>query len=208
MGINPTTSGVIITGGRPIEGAGDVSPLGIRGVPVDGVDGVAAQGTLTIAEAVTDGDEFTLDAVVYTLLDTPAAAYDIAIGVNEAATKVNIVAAINASGTPGTEYFAGTLIHPTVGAAAFVGDDSVFTAKSTGVAGNAIATTETGQGFTHISNKFDATTLGTTVAGVTDVSGSYEGIISAGGFVYDHTNENLYENTGTTVKPAFGKIDA
>lgn len=208
MGINPTTAGVIMTGGRIIEGAGDINPLGVQGVPVDGVDGVAAQGTLSITEAVTDGDEFTLDTTVYTLLDTPAAAYDIAIGANEAATKVNIVAAINASGTPGTEYFAGTLIHPTVGAAAFVGDDSVFTAKSTGVAGNAIATTETGQGFTHVANVFDDTTLGTTTAGVTDVDGSYEGLIGVGGFVFDHTNEDLYENTGTTAKPAYGKIDA
>lgn len=208
MGINTMAAGPIITGGNPIIGAGAVAPLGIRGAPVDGVDGVASAGTLTIAEPVTTGDEFTIDTTIYTLITTPAAAYDIAIGLDEAATKVNIVAAINASGTPGTEYFAGTLIHPTVGAAAFVGDACVLTAKSTGAAGDLIDTTETGQGFTHISNVFDDVTLGTTVAGVTDVDGSYEGSIPVGGFVYDHTNSNLYENTGTTAKPAYGKIDA
>ena len=208
MGINTMVGGVVITGGRTIEGAGAVQPLSIRGVPVDGVDGVASAGTLTIAEPVTDGDEFTIDTTVYTLLTTPAAAYDIAIGADEPATKVNIVAAINASGTPGVEYFAGTLIHPTVGAAAFVVDACVLTAKSTGAAGDLIATTETGQGFTHISNVFDDVTLGTTVAGVTDVDGSYEGYIPAGGFVYDYTNDDLYENTGTQAKPAYGKIDA
>jgi len=331
MGINPTTGGQIITGGRPIEGAGDVSPLSSRGVPVDGVDGVASegtltiaepvtgginsQGTLTIAEPVTDGDTFTIGSTVYTLRDVPAAAYDVFIGANEAATKVNIVAAINASGTlgveyyfgtaehpdvsaaafatddcvltakamgaagdaiattetfdhvsnvfdaatlgtttagvdpdtmtigttvyrfadapeqaydidmggseaqtklnlvaaingtgtEGVEYFAGTEEHPTVSAAAFATDDCVLTAKSTGAAGDAIATTET---FTHVSNVFDAATLGTTTAGVDDVPGSYEGIISVGGFVYDHTNDDMYEQTGTTAKPAYTKIDA
>ena len=128
--------------------------------------GVAAQGTLTIAEPVTDADTFTIDTTVYQLLDTPLAAYDVAIGADEAATKVNIVAAINASGTPGTEYFAGTLIHPTVSAIAFATDDCVLTAKTNGTAGNSIATTET---FDHISNVFDAATLGTTTAGVDQV---------------------------------------
>lgn len=208
MGIQTTVGGVIITGGKTILGAGDVKPLSSRGVPVDGVDGVAAQGTLTIAEPVTDGDQFTIDAQEYTLLDTPLAAYDIDIGANEAATKVNIVAAINASGTEGVEYFAGTLVHPTVEATAFATDDMVMTARSTGTAGNAIATVESGQELTHASNIFDATTLGTTTTGVTDVDGAYEGNISAGGFVYDHTNEDMYENTGTQAKPAFDKIDA
>jgi hypothetical protein len=208
MGINTMATGQIITGGNVIIGAGAAKPLSIRGAPVDGVDGVAAQGTLTIAEPVTDGDQFTIDTIEYTLLDTPAAAYDIAIGADEAATKVNIVAAINASGTPGTEYFAGTLIHPTVSASAFVGDVCTLTAKSTGVAGNSIATVESGQELTNASNVFDDTTLGSTTAGVDDVDGSYEGSIPVGGFVYDYTNDDLYENTGTTAKPAFGKIDA
>lgn len=208
MGIQTTVGGVIITGGKTILGAGDVKPLSSRGVPVDGVDGVAAQGTLTIAEPVTDGDQFTIDTQEYTLLDTPLVAYDIDIGANEAATKVNIVAAINASGTEGVEYFAGTLVHPTVEATAFATDDMVMTARSTGTAGNAIATVESGQELTHASNIFDATTLGTTTTGVTDVDGAYEGNISAGGFVYDHTNEDMYENTGTQAKPAFDKIDA
>jgi hypothetical protein len=331
MGINPTTSGQIVTGGNPIVGAGTVNPLSSRGVPVDGVDGVAAQGTLVIAEPVTgginaqgtlviaealiEGDDFTIGSTVYTMRAVPAAAYDIFIGADEAAsklnivaainesgtqgveyyhqtsahpdvsaaafagddcvltakamgvagdaidtletfdgatnvfdaatlgtttagvdpdtmtidttvyrfaaepeqaydidlgadeaaTKVNIVAAINASGTEGVEYFAGTLAHPTVSAIAFATDDCVLTARSTGTAGNSIATTET---FTHVSNVFDATDLGTTTTGVTDVDGSYENIIAAGGYVNDYTNENIYENTGTQAKPAYTKMNA
>ncbi len=127
--------------------------------------GVASQGELTIAEPVTSTNTFTIATTVYKMMTTPAAAYDVAIGASEAATKVNIVAAINASGTPGTEYFAGTLIHPTVSAAAFVGDACVITAKATGVAANSYPTTET---FTHASNVFDDTTMGTETAGVDD----------------------------------------
>ena len=103
---------------------------------------VNAQGNLTIAEPVTDGDQFTLDSQEYTLLDTTLAAFDIAIGGSEAATKVNIVAAINLSGTPGVEYFAGTTIHPDVTATAFATDLAVLTAKVAGAAGNAIALAE------------------------------------------------------------------
>lgn len=128
--------------------------------------GIAAVGGLVIAEPVTDGDQFTLDLIEYTLLDTPVAAYDIDIGANEAATKVNIVAAINLSGTAGVEYFAGTEEHPTIVATAFVGDDCVLTAKQGGAAGDLLATVESGgQGFTHAANLFDATTLGDATEG-------------------------------------------
>lgn len=136
-----------------------LSSLGMGGILPGGTQ---SQGTLTIAEPVTDGDTFTIGSITYTLKDTPAAAFDVEIGASEAETKVNIVAAINLSGTPGTEYFAGTTEHPDVSAAAFSGDDCVLTAKEGGVAGDSIATTET---FTHVSNVFDAATLGTTTAG-------------------------------------------
>ncbi len=132
-----------------------------------------AQGTLTIAEPVTTTDQFTIGLIEYTLLTTPVAAYDIAIGVNEAATKVNIVAAINASGTPGTEYFAGTLINPLVVATTFATDDCVLTARATGIAGNSIVSEETGNELTHAENIFDATTLGTTTAATQAVASKY-----------------------------------
>lgn len=143
--------------------------LNVRGRNPISVAGVQAQGTLTIAEPVTTTDQFTIGLIQYTMITTPVAAYDIAIGADEAASKVNIVAAINASGTPGTEYFAGTLANPLVSAAAFVGDDCVLTARLAGTAGNSIVSAETGNELTHASNIFDATTLGTTTAGVDQV---------------------------------------
>jgi hypothetical protein len=137
----------------------------LSGMSMGGVTpgGTAAKGTVTIGEPVSDGDTLTIGLVTYTFKTTPAAAYDVALGAGEAAQKVNIIAAINLSGTPGTEYFAGTEEHPDVSAAAFVGDDAVVTAKDGGVAGDAIVFTET---FTHVSNVLDGSgTLGGTTAG-------------------------------------------
>jgi len=144
--------GTVLYGGSRIL----VNMMGQKTVTVAGV---AASGTLTIAEPVTTTDQFTIGTQQYTLLTTPVAAYDIAIGADEAATKVNIVAAINASGTAGVEYFAGTLAHPDVTAATFVADICTLTAKVNGTAGNAIATAETGNELTHASNIFGAATL-------------------------------------------------
>ena len=118
--------------------------------------GTAAVVTLTIAEPVTSTNTMTIGSRVYRFMTTPAQANDIALGANEAATKVNLVAAINGTGTPGTEYFAGTEKNRQVSAAAFSGDTCVITAREGGVVGNAYASTET---FTHVSNVFSAVTL-------------------------------------------------
>ena len=143
--------------------------VNLRGRGAITVAGVKAQGTLTIAEPITTTDQFTIGLIEYTMLTTPIAAYDIALGADEAASKVNIVAAINASGTPGTEYFAGTLANPLVEATTFATDDCVLEARLAGTAGNSIVSAETGNELTHVSNVFDATTLGTTQAGVDQV---------------------------------------
>ena len=125
---------------------------------------VAAQGTLALANNPSDGDTMTIDTKVYTfqsVLDDQDG--NIQIGSGVAATRANIVGAINLSGTAGTDYGASMTVHPTVEAAsAFVGTALVLTAKSPGASGNSIATTET---FTAGGNVFDGATLGTTTAG-------------------------------------------
>lgn len=122
------------------------------------VNGVAAAGTLTIAEPVSNNDTMTIGTTVYTFkTGATAAAGQIGLGASEAATKLAIVAAIN-----GTDTF--NTAHPLVSAAAWPsGDTCVLTARVKGIAGNNIATTET---FTHNSNVFDAVKLGTTTEGV------------------------------------------
>ena len=123
---------------------------------------VRAQGTLSMATKPTTGDTITIGSTVYTFKDTMTTAFDVAIGALVSDSQTNLVAAINLSGTAGTEYYAGTTVHPSVRAAAFAADDMVVTAKRAGLDGNAIATTET---LTDGTDAWDAATLGTTTAG-------------------------------------------
>jgi len=129
-----------------------------------GVNGVAAQGTLTVAAAVTDGDTFTIGTKVYTL-QTSLTDVDgnINIGGSLAQTKLNIIAAIGLTGTPGTDYALSMTLNTSVLAATFIANDSILTARIANAAGNSIVTTET---FFSGSNFFDAGTLGTTTTGV------------------------------------------
>lgn len=103
-----------------------------------------ATGTLTsTGVAITDGDTVTIGATVYQFKTTTAAAYDVTIGANAAASLANLKKAINATGTPGTEYHAGTLIHPTVIAGDITSTTLELSAARVGAAGNSIASTET-----------------------------------------------------------------
>ncbi len=128
----------------------------------------ASQGTLTLDTEPLDADDMTVDGKVYTF-QTVLTAGDgnVAIGADLAATKVNIVAAFDLSGTEGVEYGLGTTAHPTVSMATFVADDAILTANLPGAAGDTIATVET---FDEVTNIFDDATLGTTRAG-SDASG-------------------------------------
>lgn len=132
---------------------------------------VASAGTLTIAEPVTDGDTFTVGTVTYTLKDTLAPLTDnqIHTGGSEANTKTNIVAAINGTGTAGTDYSwnlqGGS---PVATAAAFSGDTSVFTLRRAGARGDNVVFSET---FTHVSNVMDGSgNFGGTTPGADAVS--------------------------------------
>jgi hypothetical protein len=114
-------------------------------------------GTLTLAGNAVDAETVTIGSTVYRWKDTLAQAYDVKIGANAAASIVNLVAAINANGTPGTHYFAGTLVHPTVRAYDGAGDTVVVHTKSNTTltaVGTLIATTET-----MTSGSWGATTL-------------------------------------------------
>jgi len=134
-------------------------------IPSEGtpVNAVASQGTLTIAEPVTNGDTMTIGTTVYTFVTgATTAAGEIGIGASEAATKLAIPLAINGGDTFNTANPVASM------PAAFTGDDIVITASTAGVAGDLIATTQT---LTHESNIFDAATLGTTTAGVDGTAG-------------------------------------
>ncbi len=124
---------------------------------------VAASCELTIAEAVIEDDDMLLDTITWVFKDTlTGAAYEIAIGADEAATKVNIPLCINGGQTIGT-HGGPSYDVPYTADAAFVSDvlDIVMDVK--GTAGNSIVSTETFNGSTNV---IDATTFGTEVTGV------------------------------------------
>jgi hypothetical protein len=121
---------------------------------------VASVGTLTIAEPLTAGDTFTIGATEYTFVagtDEPTVANSINMGADEAGTKTNIEAM----------FVDGK--HPLVNAVAFDGDDMVFTARTPGLAGDAIVFIE--GTLTHASNVLDGSgVLGGTSPAAADAS--------------------------------------
>jgi uncharacterized protein len=154
------------------NGFDDTTLGGVRpGIEPEG--GVAAQGTLTLANNPTDGDTITIGSRTYTFQDTLTnvdgnvqivATVDGGVG----GTRVNLVAALTAGDGAGTRYAAATPEHPDVEPeGSFDVQNLVITARQEGAAGNEIATTSA---FTNSNNHFDADTLGTTREGVDPVS--------------------------------------
>lgn len=88
-----------------------------------------------------------------------AAAYDVKIGATYADTKANLIAAINASGTAGTHYGAGTIANTDVTATDPGGNSIGLTSKKAGSAGNGTTLTQSAATWT-------LTAIGTTVLGV------------------------------------------
>ena len=129
-----------------------------------------ASGTLTSdATNVSDGETLTIGSITYRFKDTPAQAYDIKIGADAATTLDYVKAAVNATGTDGTEYYAGTLAHPDVIATTNTNTTQLIVARSPIKSlGEAIATTETSA---HLS--WGGATLAGGVNGSVKIGGTY-----------------------------------
>lgn len=104
---------------------------------------LAASGTLTVGTLPVDGETVTVDAEVYTFVDTLSSANDVLIGATIDDSLDNLAAAINGDAGEGTVYGNGTTQPGNGSAEAFVGGTLIFTADAAGVAGNSIATTTT-----------------------------------------------------------------
>jgi hypothetical protein len=131
-----------------------------------GNEGVAAQGTLTIAADVTAADDMVINGTTFTFVAAlTGAANEILLGANAAATQLACNAAFVDRDNGGVLHSVSDAVYDALGVTAidFAANDMVFSAAVKGTAGNSIATTET---FTSGSNVFDAATLGTTTAGV------------------------------------------
>lgn len=133
---------------------------------VVGNEGVAAQGTLTMATKPTADDTIVLNGTTLTFVAAlTGAENELLIGANVAASKAALEAALVDRDNGGVLHSVtdATYAALEMTAIAFSGDDMVFTANVKGTAGNSLATTET---FTDGTDSFDAVTLGTTTAGV------------------------------------------
>jgi hypothetical protein len=119
---------------------------------------VKAQGTLTLPTIPVAGDSMQIGDQTYVFVASGAgdSAGEISIGANVAASKINIVAAIN-----GTDGF--NTANAKVSASAFSGDVCTLTARYGGAVGNSVVTTQL---ITPADGVFNAATLGTTTAGV------------------------------------------
>ena len=91
-----------------------------EGVITAMLPGVAAVGDIRCDTNPSDGATLAVGIGAtssgYRFKNTLAAAYDVKIGATPALTMANFKAAINADGTPGTEYHAGTAANPLVSA--------------------------------------------------------------------------------------------
>lgn len=116
---------------------------------------VAASDTLIVAgqpgdteTVVVDGKTYTFQAVL-TNVDG-----NVQIGATSSDTTDNLIAAVNLTGTPGTDYAAAMTIHPTVSAAYGVGPNIDFTYKLAGTVGNGTAVSETVSGWSWNNGSF------------------------------------------------------
>ncbi len=126
-----------------------------------GGTGASDAGVTTAAATVTIGD------ITYTCVDAlsetygaTAIPYQFIKGASEATMLDNLKLAVNATGTAGTQYSTGTLVHPTVVATTNTDTVQTFRSRSIGTAAqttaiNAIVTTET-----MANTAFADTTLG------------------------------------------------
>ncbi len=136
---------------------------------------VAASSTLTFGANAGADEIVTIGTTVYTFKASPAAAFEVDIGVAATNSLDNLIAAINLDAGEGTLYGTGTTVHPTVSAVAGVGDTMDVTHKVPGAASgqNAVVTTT------------DVTSGSWT--GATLASGAHGQIIVAGSTLVDET---------------------
>jgi len=109
----------------------------------DTINAGVASGVLTLAANVINTEIVTIDAKVYTF-QTVLTNVDGNVLIGAAATDSidNLIAAITLGAGSGTLYAALTTLHPTVTAVAGAGDTMDAFAKTGGVAGNSIVSTE------------------------------------------------------------------
>ena len=149
-------------------------------------DAVAAVGTITMAGVATAEETFVIDTQTFTWKAARSVAGEVTIGADAPAAVTNIVTAVTAD-------------LATVTAADGAGDTVVVTAVAKGITGNDIVFTEASTNMA-----MDATTLGTTTAGLGHNFGATQ-IVSLsndanGGAIYNDMGVAIVNDTYIKVK--------
>jgi hypothetical protein len=132
-------------------GAGTPADYATQTLTSSGAGAPAAHALQTLTsngKNVSDGDTITVASTVYTFKKVLASAYDVKIGDTAHESLVNLYKAVNATGVALTNYFTGTLVHPTAIAYNLTDTTFVVVARTIGTGGNSIATTSTATNFT------------------------------------------------------------
>ena len=168
--------------------------MAFAGLPFDAtvvygtpINAVAAQGTLTLTagtgNTILTNKTVTVGGKVYTFKTvlTPTEG-QVLIGANDTAALANILAAINHTGTPNTDYKCAA-VNANVTGISSNATTLIVENKVKGVIGNSSAVD------TDIAGAWDDTTLGTTVAGVDGTAGGLNVIYKYGNSIF-FTNGN------------------
>ena len=98
--------------------------------------GVKATGTLTFTANPSANDTVTIANVTYTFKSTLAAANDVKIGANLAATLTSLAKVVNGTATAGTDCYTGTKDLKTILSASATSTVVTLTANEAGIVGN------------------------------------------------------------------------
>lgn len=150
---------------------------------------------------VTAADTVTIDSKVYTFRAAAVAEGDVKIGLDADATLLNLIRAINHTGTPGTDYFCAAA-HPTVAAGAAVSVHTItVTALTAGVEGNAIIVLAGAVTLSWASGTLTGGTSATIATTDTATNGSWAAVTLTGGLGTAPTFQEL-RFTGESLVPA------
>lgn len=143
-----TFAGTLATGtltGSAQSTTGDTTVIGgVTYTYVTALSEADASTTLTLVTTPSDGDMVSIDGNTYVfrtaLTNSGTTPYEVLINSSAGGALAKLKLAMNATGTAGTDYGTGTLIHPTVTAGNVSGSTLPMTAKALGTNGNNLQT--------------------------------------------------------------------
>lgn len=143
-----TFAGTLATGtltGSAQSTNGDTTVIGgVTYTWVTALSEASASTTLTLSTTPSDGDMVSIDGNTYvfrtSLTNSGTTPYEVLINGSAGGAVAKLKLAMNLTGTAGTDYGTGTLIHPTVTAGTVSGSTLPMTAKALGTSGNNLQT--------------------------------------------------------------------